>query len=77
LVRRGRSIRLHEPPPQLVDRPPLVVEFPLEEPQPSGEPDLPHQGNNREHGDAQTDEREDQGNYVHAASYGPIYVSAD
>jgi hypothetical protein len=77
LLGRGCSIGLCKPPPQVVDGPPLVVEFPLEDSQPAGEPDLPEQGNNREHGDPEADEREEQRNHVHKASRGPIYVSAD
>jgi len=77
LLGRGCSIGLCEPPLQVIDRLPLVVEFPLEGSQPTGEPDLPEQGNNREHRDSQADEREEQRNHVHESSRGPVYVSAD
>jgi hypothetical protein len=51
--------------PQVVNRPPLLVEFLLERSQPPGEPDLPEQGDNREHRDGQADQREKRGNHVH------------
>jgi hypothetical protein len=65
LLARSGPFSLNEPAPQLVNRPPLFVEFPLEGSQPPGEPDLPKQGDNREHRDCQADQREKQGNHVH------------
>jgi hypothetical protein len=62
---RGSPLRLGEPASQLVDRPPLRVEFTLEGAEPPAEPDLPQKGDNREHGNAQADQREKEGNQVH------------
>jgi hypothetical protein len=68
LLARSGPFSLGEASPQLVNEPPLLVEFTLEGSQPPGEPDLPEQGDNREHREAQADQREKQGNHVHKAS---------
>jgi len=59
------SFSLGEAAPQLVNRPPLLVEFMLEGSQPPREPDLPQQGHDRKHREAEADQREKQGNHVH------------
>jgi hypothetical protein len=65
LLARSSPFSLGEAAPQLVYRPTLLIECPLEGSQPPGEPDLPKQGDNREHRDCQADQREKQGNHVH------------
>ena len=77
---RGGPFSLGEAAPQVVNRPPLLVEFLLEGSQPPGEPDLPEQGDNREHGDGQADQREKQRQsrtFDGGLGWSSAYVSAD